>query len=431
MRFAENEGIDPGGGLPPINFANAASHWWDGSEVYGADKSVATHLREPDGGAKLRLEEGHLPLGSNGIPLTGFNDNWWMGLSAMHTLFAREHNTVCDALRSEYPHLDEERSYETARLIVSALIAKIHTIEWTPAILATKAIDAGQAMNWSGPENWLTQLGAWLFEAHSLKGVPQTLPEHHTAPYSLTEDFVTVYRMHPLIPDDYEIVDHRFGQRRDTLSFQELQGAAAEAVIRKIGLTDTLYSFGIAHPGAITLHNYPRALQHFQRDGEVIDLSVVDIVRTRRRGVPRYNDFLAGLHKPRIRSFEELTTNPDSVDRLKEVYRSVDEIDTMVGLFAENPPEGFGFSDTAFRIFLLMATRRLQSDRFLTVDFRPEVYTPLGMDWIERNGMTSVLLRHCPELASLVPRSASAFAPWRPIVPTQHTSSGPGDDQRA
>jgi hypothetical protein len=63
-----------------------------------------------------------------------------------------------------------------------------------------------------------------------------------------------------------------------------------------------------------------------------------------------------------------------------------------------------------------MASRRLQSDRFLTVDFRPEVYSPLGMDWIERNGMTSVILRHCPELAAVMPRTGSAFAPWRPIA---------------
>ena len=68
--------------------------------------------------------------------------------------------------------------------------------------------------------------------------------------------------------------------------------------------------------------------------------------------------------------------------RLREVYRSIDEVDTMVGLFAETPPAGFGFSDTAFRIFILMASRRLQSDRFLTVDFRPEVYSPFGMDWV-------------------------------------------------
>ncbi|GAA0300002.1 hypothetical protein GCM10010302_43210 [Streptomyces polychromogenes] len=427
MRFAENEGLHPADGKgPPTLFANAASHWWDGSEVYGGDRETGMSLRVPDGGATLRLDDGHLPVGPNGLPLTGFAESWWYGLSAMQTLFAREHNVVCEALRREYPRLTEERVYQTARLVVSALIAKIHTVEWTPAILATEVIDIGLKTNWQGPpRKWLDQLGLWLFESHSLTGIPKTLPDHHGAPYSLTEDFVTVYRMHPLLPDDFEIVDHRLGRRLETLGFNDLQGSATEPLMRKTGLANSLYSLGTAHPGAITLHNYPRALQAFERDGEIIDLSVVDLVRTRRRGVPRYNDFRAGLHKPRLRRFEDLSCDAETVARLKEVYREVDHIDTMVGLFAENPPHGFGFSDTAFRIFILMATRRLQSDRFLTVDFRPEVYTPLGMDWIERNGMTSVVLRHCPELAGSLPRTASAFAPWR-VAPANGAGGGRG-----
>ncbi|MGW3349029.1 peroxidase family protein [Nonomuraea rubra] len=423
MRFAENDDLRPAGGTgPPILSANAASHWWDGSEVYGGDETVARSLREPDGGASLRLEDGHLVPGPDGIPITGFRNNWWLGLSVMHTLFAREHNAVCRALREEYPGVDEESVYHTARLVVSALIAKIHTVEWTPAILATELIDIGLKANWQGPpQSWLTHLGLWLADAHALTGIPRTLPDHHGAPYSLTEDFVTVYRMHPLIPDDYELADHRSGRHLETLGFNDVQGAATEPVMRRTGLANSLYSLGIAHPGAITLRNFPRALQAFEREGEIIDLSVVDLVRTRRRAVPRYNDFRAGLHQPRLRRFEDLTSDPDSLARLRDVYRSVDDIDTMVGLFAENPPERFGFSDTAFRIFILMASRRLQSDRFLTVDFRPEIYTPLGMDWIARNGMTSVILRHCPELAAVLPRDTSAFAPWRPARPEANT----------
>ncbi|MFG1708297.1 peroxidase family protein [Nonomuraea sp. M3C6] len=419
MRFADDEGVRPAGGAePPILSANAASHWWDGSEVYGGDESVAKSLREPNGSAALHLENGHLLPGPDGIPITGFRDNWWLGLSVMHTLFAREHNAVCEALRSEYPRMDENTVYHTARLVISALIAKIHTVEWTPAILATELIDIGLTANWAGPpQNWLTRLGLWLVDAHALTGIPETLPDHHNVPYSLTEDFVTVYRMHPLIPDDYQIADHRSGRTLGTLGFNDVQGSATETLMRKAGLTNSLYSLGIAHPGAITLYNYPRALQAFERNGEIIDLSVVDLVRTRRRGVPRYNDFRAGLHKTRLRRFEDLTSDPDTLARLKDVYRTVDDIDTMVGLYAENPPEHFGFSDTAFRIFILMASRRLQSDRFLTVDFRPEIYTPLGLDWIERNGMKSVILRHCPELAGFLPRTASAFAPWRPTMP--------------
>ncbi len=419
MRIGDNVRADEQGAAPmaPV-FANLASHWWDGSEVYGTDATQAAALRE---GAKLRLTpEGYLPTDTSGQELTGFNESWWLGLSGLHTIFAREHNLLCDELRSHYRGWSDERVYQTARLIVSALIAKIHTIEWTPAVLGTEAIDIGLKANWSGPpaHDWLTRLGVWLLDANASLGIPKTAPDHHTAPYSLTEDFTTVYRMHPLLPDDYRFADHADGRLLGHRGFLDIQGAQADDALRELGLDNTLYSFGIAHPGAITLHNFPRALEKFERDGELIDLAVVDIVRTRRRGVPRYNDFRAGLHRPRLTSFEQLTTNEESVRRLREVYRSIDEVDTVVGLLGETPPEGFGFSDTAFRIFILMASRRLQSDRFLTVDFRPEVYSPFGMDWLAQNSMTSIILRHCPDLAAVLPRGSNAFAPWRPVVPS-------------
>ena len=417
MRIASNmEKHEPSGGRPPIYFGNAASQWWDGSEVYGPDSESANRLRA---GPKLKLENGHLPVDLHGMEVTGFNESWWLGLSALHTLFAREHNLLCDELRARYRNWDDERVYQTARLIVSALIAKIHTVEWTPAILATRAIDVGLSSNWNGPpaKDWLTKLGIWLLDAHALTGIPKTLPDHHGAPYCLTEDFVTVYRLHPLLPDDYCFYNHVNGSKITERGFLDIQARSADDAMREFGLRNTLYSFGIAHPGAITLHNYPRSLLALERDNEIIDLSVVDLVRTRRRGVPRYNDFRTGLHRPRLRSFEELTTNPADIELLKKIYGSIDRVDTVVGLFAEPAPVGFGFSDTAFRIFILMASRRLQSDRFLTVDFRPEVYSPFGIDWIANNNMTSIILRHCPELASVLPRNASAFAPWRPILP--------------
>jgi hypothetical protein len=417
MRIAGNIGLgeDSADGLQRL-FPNAASHWWDGSEVYGADSDKALKLRD---GAKLRLSpEGYLPEDTKGFEITGFSESWWLGLSGLHTLFVREHNLLCDELRSHYPRWSDDRVYQTARLIVAALIAKIHTVEWTPAILATKGIERALTTNWYGPRpnDWITRLGLWLMDASALTGIPATLPHHHAAPYSLTEEFVTVYRLHPLLPDDYSFYDFQTGELLRQRGFLEIQGEKADDELRLLGLHNLLYSFGISHPGAITLHNNPRSLQAFERDGERIDLSVVDLVRTRRRGVPRYNDFRAGLHKPRIKRWEDLCANPESMRLMRELYRSIDEVDTMIGLFAETPPEGFGFSDTAFRIFALMASRRLQSDRFLTVDFRPEIYSPFGIDWIATNGMTSVILRHCPGLTAVLPRDASAFAPWRPVA---------------
>jgi hypothetical protein len=416
MRIAGNIGMaETHPDAAPILFGDAASHWWDASEVYGADSAKARGLRE---GPKLRLDNGYLPDGVDGFAITGFNESWWLGLSSMHLLFAREHNHLCGELKSHYPHWGDDQVYNTARLIVAALIAKIHTVEWTPAILATETIKIALGSNWSGPPNdWATKFGLWLLDAHAKTGIPETKPDHTGAPYCLTEDFATVYRLHPLIPDDFCFLDHRSGVKLDEAGFLDIQGAKTDAVMRKKGLEDVLYSLGVAHPGAIALHNFPKSLTGFQRGDEIIDLSVVDIVRTRRRGVPRFNDFRAALHKPRITRWEDLTADPESVRILKDLYKDIDKVDTVVGLTGEPAPPGFGFSDTAFRIFILMASRRLQSDRFLTVDFRPEVYSPFGMDWIANNGMTSVILRHCPHLASVLPRDQSAFAPWRPIIP--------------
>jgi len=416
MRIGGNaDPIAPGPGRPPIYFRNTETHWWDTSDLYGSSGPLGRSLRE---GPKIRLVDGYLPPEVNGPEVTGFNQSWWMGLSVMHLLFAREHNLLCDELQARYRHWDDERVYQTARLIVSALVAKIHTIEWTPAILGTRALEIAMNTNWSGPPNdWVIKGGLWLLDESTLTGIPKSKPNHNGVPYSLTEEFIATYRLHPLIPDDYSFFDGVSGAKLVDHVFHDIQGSNTDEALRSIGLANALYSFGKAYPGAITLHNFPHGLMKFEREGEFVDLSVVDLVRTRRRGVPRYNDFRAGLHKSRIRRWEDLATDPEDVRLLKDIYKDIDHVDTMVGMFAETPPAGFGFSDTAFRIFILMASRRIQSDRFLTVDFRPEIYSDFGMDWIANNGLKSVIQRHCPELAALLPDGASAFAPWRTITP--------------
>ena len=110
-----------------------------------------------------------------------------------------------------------------------------------------------------------------------------------------------------------------------------------------------------------------------------------------------------------------MTDDPELARELREVYGHPDRVDLLVGMYAEKPPEGFGFSDTAFRVFILMASRRLKSDRFITRDWTPEVYTQAGLDWIEANNMTSLLLRHFPELTPALQRVENAFAPWNHI----------------
>jgi hypothetical protein len=179
------------------------------------------------------------------------------------------------------------------------------------------------------------------------------------------------------------------------------------------GFTNLLYSFGTNHPGAIRLHNYPNFLRQFEKDGQpLLDVAAIDIMRDRERGVPRYNRFRELVGKRRVSTFKEITSIPGAADKMRKIYENVDRVDLLVGLLAEDLPEGFGFSDTAFRIFILMATRRLKSDRFFTDDYRPEIYTDFGLDWINNNGMKSVLLRHVPQLGPALEGVKNCFAPW-------------------
>lgn len=224
-----------------------------------------------------------------------------------------------------------------------------------------------------------------------------------------------------MIPDDY-----RFNSLTDPTAscyktFREIEGNNTRLLMDKLGIDNMWFSFGLAHPGKLTLGNFPRFLQEFKRikplpDGreEVLDVAAIDVFRDRERGVPRYNNFRRMLRMRPVQSFEEL--NREWAKPLRDLYENdVERIDTLVGLLAEEPPEGFAISDTAFRIFTLMAPRRLKSDRFFTADFRPEVYTPMGIDWVQTNDLTSVLLRHYPTLAPAVRGLGNAFLPWHNI----------------
>jgi hypothetical protein len=405
----------------PPTFISNSTHWWDGSQIYGYDVESAAKLRSHVDGKLTIQDDGLLPLDpEKGVDQTGANDNWWVGLSLLHTLFVKEHNSICDHLKHTYPDWDDDQLYDHARLINAALMAKIHTVEWTPGILGHPALQIAMNANWYGLlGQHVKQLFGRIGDGELLSGILGSPTDHHTAPYYLTEEFVSVYRLHPLIPDEIEFYQLNSGKLLAKKNFFEASGKRTRAIVESIPMLDLFYSLGIAHPGAITLHNYPRFLQQLVRDnGEVFDLAAVDIIRDRERGVPRYNRFRELIGRGRVNSFEEITSNPQWVKEMRQVYNNdINSVDLMVGMFAEDLPAGFGFSDTAFRVFILMASRRLKSDRFFTNDYRAEVYTQLGLDWIDKNTMLTVLRRHFPDLVLVQQGLNNAFAPWRPLFP--------------
>ena len=187
-------------------------------------------------------------------------------------------------------------------------MAKIHTVEWTPAIIAHPTTRYAMRANWYGILG--KRLGQALEPNEVLSGIPGSATNHHGVPYSLTEEFVAVYRMHPLLPDDFTF---RSVATDEVLEERDVPGARraprARAARRRSACRTRSTRFGVAHPGAITLHNYPRFLQHLDaaRTGTEVDLAAIDVLRIRERGVPRYNEFRRRFHLKPAETFEELT----------------------------------------------------------------------------------------------------------------------------
>ena len=419
----------------PPTYRNTETHWWDASQVYGSSQAVEDLVRTHKDGKVLLTPQGVVPFDppnidftqppwnslGDSVDLAGITGNWWLGLAMMHTLFMREHNSICDMLIRRHPDWDDQQLFDHARLINAALIAKIHTVEWTPAILADSDMETGMRLNWWGAQGeTIWKRFGRLTKSEEISGIPGSELYYHGVPYAMTEEFVAVYRMHPLIPDDYRL--RHFGDDAlvEEMRFRDVAGVKTHQVLAdaRLHMTDLFYSFGTSHPGAIVLHNYPNDLRDFHEpDGTHLDLAAADILRVRERGVPRYNEFRRKFHMNPAETFEDFSDDPQVVADLRRIYRSPEDVDLMVGLYTEKLPPGFAISDTAFRVFILMASRRLKSDRFYTYDYRPEVYTKEGLQWIEDNTLKSVLLRHYPGLVNALRDVDNAFLPWNVAGP--------------
>ena len=504
----------------PKTFRNTNTAWWDASQLYGYDERSRERVkRDPADRARLLLppvdgrrsagdRQGYLPTLAPGDPMnaewagqeaTAFPDNWTVGTSFYHNLFAREHNLFVDAFRTRaaatpdadsglrdpstparvirYRDVSADELFDAARLVVAAEIAKIHTIEWTTQLLYDEPLYKAMNGNWNGllgsggvlpdaltktlerlgsaskaaPANELYSVlasGPGIFGLGSRKpGWQLTNPgdvnggvNHFGSPFNFPEEFVTVYRLHPLVPDLLEYRD--VGDPdvvRAKIPVIETFRAKATSAMRERGLAAWALTLGRQRLGLLTLNNHPRFLQHvpmgrLNSATNQIDVAALDIVRDRERGIPRFNEFRRQYGLRTLAGFDDFIDPHLAADSpvrqeqmktaaaLRDVYGrhrcdtskvitlaqknddgspiddclghpngsmvdNIEDLDTVVGWLAEPArPHGFAISETQFVVFILNASRRLFSDRFFTSSFRPEFYTAMGVGWVNNNG---------------------------------------------
>lgn len=359
----------------PRQQLNEITAWIDASNVYGSDIERAEALRANDGTGRLRTSARNLlPFNEDGLPNAGgpsaelflagdVRANEQVGLTAMHTLFVREHNRLADEIREDDPNLSGDQVYERARQIVGAQMQVITYQEFLPALLGDEAISPYEGYD---PEldariANIFSTGAYRF-GHSalsplllrLDGNGEEIAAGHLA---LRDAFFAPQR----ITDEGGIGP-------------VLRGLAAQ-VCQSIDpyVIDDVRNFLFGPPG-----------------GGGFDLAALNIQRGRDHGLPSYNDARREFGLRPAVTFGDVTDDPEIAGRLASVYADVEDIDLWVGGLSETPVAG-GMVGELFHAVLteqfeaLRDGDRLWYARTLGANRRQQVEATRLSDIIRRN----------------------------------------------
>lgn len=427
----------------PADYKGAAIHRngetspWDRSDLYGSSQETQDAVRTHQGGHLKLGEDGWLPddPAKPGVPKTGFNNNVSMTLTMNNVTMAKEHNLVADAVDQEYRakgiQLSDEELFQKARLRMTGFNARNHTVPWTQWLFAGSKI--GQEimwadwygflnkrfklayMRWSDRHPSLAKFTDPFIRTELLFGVPGTKATHYGKHYNFTEEFVDVYRMHQLIRDTYKV--HHLETNPDgtievsiidNVKLRDMVGANTQQAMRKHSYADWALTMGKENVGELTINNVPDDLRNVTaqdgaKDGHKVDLGAIDIMRTRERlAASTYVRFTMRLGEKPPRTFEELTGgDKEKADKLRAVYKSINDVDFQIGILAERKPIGFALGNRQFKVFVLSAPARLKNDRFLSTDYNAKTYDQSGIEYMETNNWSNLVARHAPELKAL------------------------------
>lgn len=296
----------------PRQQVNEITSWIDGSMVYGSDAATAASLRALAGG-KMKTTAGNLPpIDAAGNYMAGdvrANEN--IELTAMHTLWVREHNQWADKLARANPRWTDEQIFQAARAVVIAEIQAITFNEFLPALLGRGAIDA--------------------YHGYDPTVNPNIANEFSTAAFRLG---------HSLINDDVEFF-----------------GNDGRAVRDEVELRDAFFNPAMfSETGPDAMLKYLASTQAQELDNQIVDslrnflfgqpgqggfdLASLNIQRGRDHGLADYNSVREAYGLPGVTSFADITSDVGKQQTLAALYGNVDNIDMWVGALAEDHVPG-------------------------------------------------------------------------------------------
>ncbi|MCC7383757.1 MAG: hypothetical protein IT384_18090 [Deltaproteobacteria bacterium] len=383
-------------------YRNEVAPAWDTSEVYGSDQATQDRLRTgPDGkmleNGKLYLPNGMLPIDPlTGREMSGMTRNWWTGPQLFQTLFARHHNFVCDQLAKAYPNLSSDEIYGKAKLVIGMVKVRIHTAEWTPAVLPEKAVVQGLNTNVYGlpqtlmkPVEDRNMYRGWRSD-HPLFGLVGGRADDEGSRYNgEPEQFAVAYQLHEAMPEELKIWRLGDDKPSKTVPVEATREKGARALLEEEGFATLFNSLTHEKMEALVNNNLPDFMTHMSvGDQMAIDVGAHDILRVRERLGYGYNEALRQLGLPQIKRFEDLRADPETTKKMYEIYgpgpEGLAKLDLKVGFRSDQRRPLKGFDMWMFAVFEELASRRIKADPWLTEKFKPRFYTKVGIQLVDR-----------------------------------------------
>jgi len=331
----------------PRQQVNTISAFIDGSAVYGSELERADALRTFEGG-RLKTSEGDLlPFNEAGLDNAGgtsdalflagdvrANEN--TALTAVHTLWVREHNRIADEIAATDPSLSDEQIYQQARRIVTAEIQAITYNEFLPAILGTEAISPYTGYDPTVDPGISNIFSTAIYRFGHSTLTPELL--------RLDNDGNVIDAGNLSLREAFFAPDEIVSSGIDSL----LQGGAAQ-LAQKIDtqVVDDVRNFLFGEPGA-----------------GGFDLSSLNIQRGRDHGLPNYNQARVDMGLEPVGSFVEITSDPELQAAFEEVYGDVNGIDVWVGALAEDHVPGASMGELSTTVMVDQFERLRDGDRF-------------------------------------------------------------------
>jgi peroxidase len=290
-----------------------------------------------------------------------------VGLTAIHTLFVREHNRLVGLLETNHSDWTEEQLFQTARKLVGAEMQAITYREFLPALLG---------------------------EDDPLR--PQAADYHYdvTINASVSNEFATsIYRFgHSMLPSKL-LLPALGDQSGEALPLKEAFFTPDFFAGDATGSTRRVEQLLLGMTWQMAMKIDPMAIEDVRNflfgvpGSGGMDLIAINIQRGRDHGLPGYNEMRGAYGLPQVDTFSEITSDTAVQQVLSNLYDSVHQLDAWVGGLAETHNSEAAVGELIHTAVVEQMTRLRDGDRyFFTGDLEltdnPAVDAVLDLDTV-------------------------------------------------